>query len=101
MGLSEERIGAWYNYKLKRRFTVRSMQETSSILMLTNENMQRMKIQFPDYYEELFNQQTEQLHKIIVLKLTAMECCNRIFSKFVRSGSVGEPNYGLRVLTNG
>ena len=55
-----------------RRFTVRALQNCE-MFSLTIEELEKMKMEFPEYYVEMFTRASERLKKELLLKLETIK----------------------------
>lgn len=75
---------------LKRQFTVAAMAENVETLTLSLQDIHRMKQEFYEQYEELFQQASIRLRRTWIIKLMANRSCHeqiRNFNKFKRRNS--------------
>jgi hypothetical protein len=84
-----------------RRFTVRALQNCE-MFILTIEELEKMKMEFPEFYVELFTGAYERLQKELLLKLENIKRQEAnltkksdVRSRFAALFSPGFPLYGM------
>lgn len=65
------------NDDLHRRFTVQAL-TNCDLLTLTLEELDQMKLEFPDIFEELFRNTFRRLKKALKTKLEAIQICEKM-----------------------
>ena len=65
--------------ELRRSFTARSYgQKPSELMTISKKDLYRMKMEFNNEFDDLFDGSVGLLHKIIGVKLYAMDACNQL-----------------------
>ena len=84
-----------------RRFTVRALQ-TCEMFILTIEELEKMKMEFPEHYVEMFTGAYDRLKKELLLKLETIKrqeaklnLKSDVRSRFAALFSPGLPLYGM------
>lgn len=68
----------WYDYmnKLRRIFSVAST-EDHQMFILTLNDLYRMRTQFKEYYDEIFDDKFNQLQKLMAIKQNSASQCSK------------------------
>ena len=75
-------LNEWIKYKdkMKRQFTVMAFQQCE-LLSFSINDLNRMKAEFLDAYEDLFNDAYQRLFRALKIKLSAMKHCQTELEK--------------------
>lgn len=72
--------------KIKRNFTVMATGD-SDIMMLSLQDLNRMKLEFLEYYDNLIQDAYDQLQKALILKLKGMQKCQDYLDNWIMDRS--------------